>query len=340
MISNGEISLTQRKAYNVILQKAWNELKVDKNQTLFQFNISELKEKAGIKTTDNKRLKTDIAKLKNIDIENVRENGDWSIFSLVSSARKKNDVLEVELPIQVREALIDNTYYTTLDLLILKGLERKYSVILYEMAIRYNKKQIPEMTINEFRILTGTDTKKSYEDFGLIRQKVLTPALEEINSYKTDIMLSYTTTTRGKKTLTIKFTVKSKENRELISVSDEISATTEITPGQMTLDEVLNDAELKGNISKILKPLGVDPKLIEKYDVDIEQLKRYVEIILKNKKAAETPTGLLIYAIRNNLAPEAITQMLRSQKKTSNRDNFDQREYTDDYFDNFFNNQK
>jgi len=338
MITNKNITVNQRKSYNVILRKAWNDLKINPNQVLFEFNISELKQKAGIKATDNWHIKNSIKVLSDIKIENVKENGDWSIFSLISSAEKIGDNLVIELPFRVREALINNTYYTTLDLLIIRSLEGKYAVPIYEMAIRYQKKQIPEMPIEEFRLLTGTIEHESYNNFNNFQKKVLTPAINEINA-KTDILLDYSTSIRGKKTVTIKFTVKSKENKELGSTSDEISATSEITPGQMTLDEALNDAELKGNISKILEPLGVDPKLIEKYDVDIEQLKRYVEIILKNKKSAETPTGLLIYAIRNNLVPEAITQILRSQKKTSNRDNFDQREYTDDYFDNFFVNQ-
>lgn len=334
MISNGEISLTQRKAYNVILQKAWNELKINKDQTSFQYNISELKEKAGIKATDNKRLKTDIARLKNIDVENVKENGDWSIFSLISSARKRNDVLEVELPIQVREALIDNTYYTTLDLLILKGLERKYSVILYEMAIRYNKRQIPEMTIEEFRALTGTDKKKSYNDFGLIRQKILTPALEEINSNKTDILLDYKTTNRGKKTLTIKFTVKPKPNKEFISAAAEISATSE----RVSICEAI-EVETKKEIIRILKPLGVDFKIIQEFDINIELLKKQVETINGNIRDVRNVPGLLRYSVEKNLQPNEILQAIKSSKKRSNRD-LEEREYSDDFYDSFFTNKK
>ena len=48
MITNGKISATQRKAYNVVLYEAWNALKLDKTQRKFKFNIADLKDRAGI----------------------------------------------------------------------------------------------------------------------------------------------------------------------------------------------------------------------------------------------------------------------------------------------------
>lgn len=341
MFTNGKLTANQRKAYNVILYKAWSDLKLNKNQTVFEFELSVLKQKAGIKATDNWHLKKDMEDIIDIKVENVKENFDWAVFSLISYAGKSGDILEIELPKPIREALINNNCYTTLDLLIIKCLEGKYAIILYEIAIKYQKKEIPEMTIEELRLLTGTTESKSYDNFGLFKRKVLIPAIEEINS-KTDILLDYTTTTIRKKVIKIKFTVKSKENRELILASDETSATLEITPGQMTLDEALEDAELKENISKILEPLGVDAAQLTKFvnDIDIEMLKKYVTVIQKNKDDARTKIGTLIYAFKHQMTPESVSAMIKaSKKKPSNRENFDQREYTDDYFDNFFSNQ-
>ncbi|WP_242835691.1 replication initiation protein [Ruminiclostridium josui] len=277
-------------------------------------------------------------KLRKIDVETIKNNGDWAVFGLISGAEKKGSQLVVELPHQVRQALIDNTFYTTLDLMMLKGLEGKYAIILYEMAIRYQKAQIPEMTIEEFRKLTGTEN--NYNDFGVLRHKVLTPALEEINSDKTDIILDYTTTNKGKKTMTIKFFVKQKPKPRIkeISAASEILATTE----QLTIDAVIEVVELE-EIAKILKPIEVDAaelvKVIKANDIDLELLQQYVNVIKNNEKNVAKKIGTLIYAFKHKMTPESVSVMIKSNKdKLSNRDNFEQREYSDEYWSTFFTN--
>ena len=82
---------------------------------------ADLKEKAGIKATDNWHLKKDIEKLREISVETIHNNGDWTIFSLIAQAKKKKDFLEIQLPEEIRQALILNDYYTTLDLMIIKN---------------------------------------------------------------------------------------------------------------------------------------------------------------------------------------------------------------------------
>lgn len=209
MVTNKEITTTQRKAYNVILFDAQKELYEDNNKTSFLFNIAELKKRAGIKATDNWHIKQDLEELSDIKISTVKENGDWGFFRLISEARKEGDLLKVEIPNTIRKALIEKTFYTTLDLLILKNLTSKYAVIIYEIAMRYNKVEIPKFTIQEFRMLTGTAEIKSYDNFAMLKKKVIEPAIKEINE-KTDIFLTYETEEKGRKTISIKFKIVSK----------------------------------------------------------------------------------------------------------------------------------
>ena len=335
MFTNGEITATQRKAYNVILHKAWNALKVDSKKSVFEFELKELKDMAGIKSTENWQLKRDISKIRDMSVETVFDNGDWSVFSLISSARKKGNFLEVELPIQIREALLENNFYTTLDMMTIKSLEGKYSVILYEMAIRYQKAKIPEMTVQEFRQLTGIENKKGYNNFSNIEKKILTPAIQEINSDKTDIILEYTTTTRGKKTVSIKFTVKPKTKRDIIPAYDEVSAT--LMPGQLPL---VAESDAMYEIKQILEPIGVDTDAIQKLNIDMKQLEEYVSIIAQNHFKAKNPTGVLIYALKNKIAPKSLIKILNGKEVKSNRDNFEQREYSDEYWATFFDNKQ
>ena len=211
MSSNKDITAVQRKAYNVILQYAQKELRLDPEKRSFQFIISELKQRAGISATNNVELKESLKNLSSITVELVKDNGDWSVFSLLSQAEKNGDFLEIELPGRIRQALIENDYYTALDLLIIRLLEGKYAIILYEAALRYEKVQIPEFTRDEFRVLTGTKDIKSYDNFNLLKRKVIDPAIDEINS-KTDILLSYDVKSRGRKVVAIKFHISKKKD--------------------------------------------------------------------------------------------------------------------------------
>lgn len=223
MITNkDEISLTQRKVYNIILFEARRELLKNNAQNYFYFSIADLKKRAGVKATDNWHLKKDLEKLSDIKVEIIKDKkDDWGFFRLLSSAEKEGDLLKIELPGKIKESLINNDYYTPLDLFIIKKLNKKYSVILYEMALRYKKTEIPKLTIEEFKKMTGTET---YMNFSDLKKRVIKPAIDEITE-KTDIILSYTCEKFGKKVISIKFEIESKkqeqENNKIYSESVE-----------------------------------------------------------------------------------------------------------------------
>ncbi len=264
MITNGEISVVQRKAYNVILHQAQKQVKANPNQILFNFVIADLKEKAGIKATDNWHLKKDIEKLREISVETIHNNGDWTIFSLIAQAKKKKDFLEFQLPEEIKQALILNDYYTTLDLMIIKNLDGKYAVILYELAMRYHKKQIPELAVKEFRELTGTTNTSSYADFNNIRKKIIEPAINEINE-KTDIKMSYETIKTGRKITAIKFLISAKKEIKAVENDEEIEIIEERKEDSRAvreLFELLPEKEQienrKNELEKLLKEHSVE----------------------------------------------------------------------------------
>ena len=57
MITNKEITIVQRKAYNVILYQAQQMVRQNPEQKIFKFSIADLKEKAGINAANNVELK-------------------------------------------------------------------------------------------------------------------------------------------------------------------------------------------------------------------------------------------------------------------------------------------
>ena len=261
MITNGEITVSQRKTYNVILHDARKQLKENPNKILFYFSIADLKDRAGIHATNNKELKKNLDKLRFIGVETIHENGDWCAFNLLAQVEKKGDGLEIQMPEKIRQALIDNSYYTTLDLLIMKNLQGKYAVILYEFAMRYHKKQLPELSLEEFKELTGTTETKSYSNINNLKTYVIEPAIEEINE-KTDIRLSYKEIKTGTKTTSLKFKVvlnKSIKNTEEIEIIEEQK---EYSGAVRELFELLPEKEQienrKNELEKLLKEHSVE----------------------------------------------------------------------------------
>ncbi|WP_054750400.1 hypothetical protein [Ruminiclostridium josui] len=110
----------------------------------------------------------------------------------------------------------------------------------------------------------------------------------------------------------------------------------------MTIDAVIEVVELE-EIAKILKPIEVDAaelvKVIKANDIDLELLQQYVNVIKNNEKNVAKKIGTLIYAFKHKMTPESVSVMIKSNKdKLSNRDNFEQREYSDEYWSTFFTN--
>lgn len=256
MISNGEITATQRKAYNVLMHKAQQDLKTNKNQMTFLISIAEIEEKAGIQDTNNKRLKDDLTALMDVKIECIHEKNNWIKFVLLSQVRKEGEFLQFAFPPVIVEALLKGDYYTTLDLMILKTLKGKYAIIFYELAMRYHKVEIPKLDIDEFKALTGTE---DYRDFSNLRQKVIDPGLAEVNK-ESDIIMDYKTFTAGRKVVAIKFSVKQKSQIVLEPVS-----TSEKSPPP----EQLSQQKIDQSFAKSVTVPDTAPELIRQTIAEI-----------------------------------------------------------------------
>lgn len=322
MITNRGISALQRKAYNVILYQAWHDLKANDKQTEFKFSISEIKSKTGLTATDNVKLKKSLQDLTTKGVEIVKDNGDWSVFSLLSSAQKEGDYLVIELPKPVREALIANDYYTALDLLEIKKLRGKYAIILYEMAIRYCKRQIPEFTIEELREFTGTTHINSYDNFNLFNKKVLIPATTEINQ-QTDITLRYETKTKGKKVIAVKFSVKLKEDVDI----------EEKEPIDIEYQKINILGKLFYQETGIEFPIDKLKDLVELKGYDV--VKKYFSNA-KKFNYTKTPVGFFIKAIKEEW--KIPLQKRSSDKKAPQTSNYEQRNYSQEYLENLYEN--
>jgi hypothetical protein len=287
-ISSGDLTLIQRKAYNALLHNAVKDLKLDSTKTKFIIPLNQIKEHAGIEIKDKLYLKDELESLMKVIVSCVEETTkDWLSFVLVSHAGVEDDILHYGLADPMRTALIKNDYYTTLDLMIIKTFRSKYAVILYELAMRYNKVEIPEYSLDKFKKIMGAET---YKNFNLLKTYVIDPAILEIGK-KSEIELTYNTRTggRGGKVIAIKFHIHRKETMVLPEPPEQAKTPEPILP---LLDDLLR-------LSLSLKQAK---NIIEKYPP--EQIKRNIEFT-KTKTNIKNQAAFLIEAIRNDYAKDS-----------------------------------
>ncbi len=222
-----DLDTIQRKFYNTLLFVAKQELKKNKDKKRFSVFLVEIKEFLNKNKKDDidRNNKYYVEKLKEIKFKNAEYNildkDGWEIegwVSLVSDLqvkkkRKKDEQVEItfELPERIKDALLDpKGIYANINLVVIRGLSSKYAIILYELAKDYEKVEIPEMTMEEFRKIFGIEGMYKGRVDNL-KKRVLEPAVNELNENENiDFLVSYELRKTGKYYTHIKFHVTPK----------------------------------------------------------------------------------------------------------------------------------
>ncbi len=225
-----DLDTIQRKFYDALLYVAKENLKKDISKETFVVSLSDLKvllDKTSKEKVD-KNNKYYVEKLKELKEKNAEYNildkdAGWDIegwVSLMSELQVKRNIetgqIEIvfDLPNRIRKVLIDpKGLYANLNLVIIRGLKSKYAIILYELVKDYEKVEIPEMTMDDFRKLFNIEDKyKGRIDH--VKAKVLEPAVRELNENENvDFLVSYELKKTGKVYTHIKFHIKPKPAR-------------------------------------------------------------------------------------------------------------------------------
>ena len=220
-----DLNAVQRKFYDALLFVAKQDLKKDKSKKIFTVPFLWLKEmlNEGEKNKNNKYYIDTLVEIKKKDIEyNIlnKEKGTklTGLISLVSALYieeviKTGEVRKVvfELPEAIKNLILDpKGIYANINLVVIRGLSSKYAIILYEIAKDYEKVEIPEMTIEEFRKIFNIEDKYKGR-INNLKAKVLDVAVSELNDNENiDFLVSYELRKTGKYYTHIKFHVKPK----------------------------------------------------------------------------------------------------------------------------------
>jgi len=218
-----DLNAIQRKAYDAFLYVVKENLRKDDKKRKFTILLDDLKEIFGETTSrDNAYYKKNVRELMtkvaeyNVLKKDKKVEGAFVLMSrveFVEDINTKEIVCNFEVPEFVIDLIKDpKSPYANINLVVLKGLKSKYAVLLYELIKDYKNKEIPEMTMEEFRGLFGIENK--YKAIKDLRKYVLEPAVRELNkNEKFDFLVSYELRRIGKRYRKIKFIVNPKPQK-------------------------------------------------------------------------------------------------------------------------------
>ena len=181
-----KITHLQRRAWNVLLANAYNELP---NRDIHRVSVAELAKKLGFNSRDYDHLKETLEALVDCTVKwNILgkdKNEEWGVASLLAEARIKDGVCTYAYPPYLRTKLYNPRIYTKINLSLQNQFTSRYALVLWEVCFDYfdlsrNEGETPFIPIEIFRELMGLE-KGEYSLFKVLNRDVIKPAIEEIN---------------------------------------------------------------------------------------------------------------------------------------------------------------
>ena len=244
----GHLTLIQRKFYNIMLKHTKEELKKDPNKIVFSMSLTQLRKFISNTISDknhfiyedslNRMYKMEV--VYNIFGKDNTIKGQIKSYLLNELGWTKEGlelIVRYSLPSFIIEAIKNiikgnnNALYANIDLMIIKGLKSKYSIVLYELCKDYEKAEIPIMTIEQLRTILDVQGKKSYQRFDNLKNRVLEPVINELNTNPdVHFTISYSLIKKGVQYTHIKFHISPKKALPANSTESNMSGFLSVIP--------------------------------------------------------------------------------------------------------------
>lgn len=214
IFTNSKLNIVDRKLYNILIWVVKNGKKEnnERRYTVPLHNIQDMMSEENVRLT---KLKDSLKNLNKTTVEyNVLKKDkevEWMSTVMLSYARIKDNIIEFEFPLPIEESIFNPRMYAEIDLRIVKQLNNKYSLALYEVLKDYaNSPKIPEISFDDLK-KTLDVKEESYKKMNMFKGKILEPSIEEINK-NTDIELDYEIIRRGNKPVGVQFYINKKSS--------------------------------------------------------------------------------------------------------------------------------
>ena len=181
-----KISLLQRRAWNVLLANAYNELP---DKDIHSVSMVELAAKLGFDSKNQDYLKEVLKSLRSCEVEWNLLNKDnkqvWGVASLLASAEIENGICTYGFAPHLRLKLHNPRIYAKLNLRLQNWFKSQYALVLWEVCFDYfdtdrDQGETPFIPLETFKDMIGLKPDE-YPVFGFLNRDVIKPAIKEIN---------------------------------------------------------------------------------------------------------------------------------------------------------------
>ena len=181
-----KISLLQRRAWNVLLANAYNELPTAE---IHRVNMVELAAKLGFGDGNQVYLKEVLKSIVDCTVEWNLLNKDnkqvWGAASLLAFVEIEDGICFYQFPHPLRLKLHNPRVYAKLNLRLQNQFSSRYALILWELCFDYfdtdrDQGETPFISLEVFKGLMGLE-KDEYSAFKELNRNVIKPAIREIN---------------------------------------------------------------------------------------------------------------------------------------------------------------
>ena len=207
-----KISLLQRRAWNVLLANALNELP---NKEIHSISVGELAAKLGFKDKHSNQhyLKAALRALRSCEVEwNIlgKDKEEWGVAGLLAEVRIADGICFYQFPHTLRLKLYNPRIYTKLNLRLQNRFTSRYALVLWEVCFDYfdtdrDQGETPFISLETFRELLGIESDE-YPAFSIFNRAVIKPAIDEINK-ETDYFVEVEQKRIGRKVSELKFRI-------------------------------------------------------------------------------------------------------------------------------------
>ena len=181
-----KISLLQRRAWNVLLANAYNELP---DKDIHSVSMVELAAKLGFDSGNQEYLKEVLRSLRSCEVEWNLLNKDnkqvWGVASLLASAEIENGICTYGFAPHLRLKLHNPRIYAKLNLRLQNQFRSQYALVLWEICFDYfdtdrDQGETPFIPLEAFKSLMGLE-ETDYPVFKVLNRDLIKPAIKEIN---------------------------------------------------------------------------------------------------------------------------------------------------------------
>ena len=315
----GNITHLQRRAWNVLLANAYDELP---NREMHRVSIVELAEKLSFNSRNQGHLKEMLKALTECMVEWNTLGKDnkqvWGVAALLASAEIENGICTYAFAPHLRLKLYNPRVYAKLNLRLQNRFTDRHALILWELCFDYfdtarDQGETPFIPLEKFRELMGVENDV-YPAFKTLNQCVVKPAVKEINEL-TNFFVEVEQKREGRKIGFLKFRIS--RLRELPAVEPTQAS---LFPDIEDLPVVANALVQAGVARREALKIANQEWEAVAADVQLEaypDFAAYVEekIGLAQQAGVKNRAGFIVQAIRENYQDPVFQAQLEDRKQ-------------------------